>query len=51
MQGPVAFDNRPEEERAAVTWLPAKNGEVIEPDISKIPDGIHHLLVRARDGK
>ena len=51
MQGPVAFDNRPEAERAAVTWLPAKNGAVIEPDISKIPDGIHHLLVRARDGK
>jgi hypothetical protein len=51
VQGPAAFDNRPEAERATTTWLPAKNGEVIEPDIAKIPDGIHHLLVRARDGQ
>ena len=51
LQGPVAFDNRAEGEKQKVTWLPAKNGEVLQPDLAKIPDGIHHLLVRARDGR
>jgi len=51
LQGPVAFDNRPEGEKQKVVWLPAKNGEVMQPDIAKVPDGVHHLLVRARDGR
>ena len=51
LQGPAAFDNRPEDEKQKVAWLPAKNSEVLQPDITKIPDGVHHLLVRARDGR
>ena len=49
LQGPTAFDNRTEAEKQKVTWLPAKNGEVMQPDIAALPDGIHHLIVRARD--
>ena len=51
LQGPIAFDNRTEEDKTKVTWLPCKNGEVIQPDITAVPDGIHHLLTRARDGR
>lgn len=49
LQGPAAYDNRPAEEQQKVVWRPAKNGEVIQPDVAAIPEGIHHLLVRARD--
>jgi hypothetical protein len=51
LQGPAAFDNRTEEEKTKAAWKPAKNGDVLEPDIADVPDGIHHLIVRARDGK
>jgi hypothetical protein len=51
LQGPAAFDNRTEEEKAQAAWLPCKNGEVVQPDVAALPDGIHHLLVRARDGR
>jgi len=51
IDGPAAFDNRPEEERQKVKWLPAKNGDVVQPDLASIPDGFHHLLVRARDAR
>jgi len=49
LQGPAAFDNRPVEEQQKVVWLPAKNSAVLQPDLAAIPDGVHHLLVRARD--
>lgn len=51
LAGPAAFDNRAEDEKQKVAWLPAKNGEVIQPDLAAIPDGFHHLLVRARDSR
>jgi hypothetical protein len=51
LQGTVPFDSRTEEDKLKVAWLPAKNGEVLQPDLAKIPDGIHHLLVRARDNR
>jgi hypothetical protein len=49
IQGPLAFDNRTETEKQKVVWLPAKNAEVLQPDLAAVPDGIHHLIVRARD--
>ncbi len=49
IQGPVAFDNRTEAEKQKVVWVPAKNSEVMQPDLAAVPDGIHHLIVRARD--
>ena len=49
LQGPVAFDSRTEAEKQKVVWLPATNSVVAQPDLAAIPDGIHHLLVRARD--
>ena len=49
LQGPAAFDNRTEAEKQKVTWLPATNSVVTQPDLTAIPDGVHHLLVRARD--
>jgi len=49
IQGPLAFDNRTEAEKQKVAWLPAKNGEVLQPDLAAVPDGVHHLLVRACD--
>jgi len=49
LDGPAAFDNRTEQEKQKVAWLPAKNAEVVQPDPDKIGDGFHHLLVRARD--
>ncbi|MDD4102577.1 MAG: hypothetical protein PHU80_08100, partial [Kiritimatiellae bacterium] len=51
MQGPTAFDNRDEVEQKDLKWLPAQNGKVIEPDLSAIREGIHHLLVKARDNR
>ncbi len=51
MQGPVAFDNRDPADSKALKWLPAKNGAVVEPDLAAVPDGIHHLLVKARDSR
>jgi hypothetical protein len=51
LQGPAAFDNRTEAEKQQVAWKPAKNSDVLQPDLSGIPDGIHHLLVRARDAR
>ncbi len=49
IQGPLAFDTWPDAEKQKVTWLPTKNGQVMQPDLAALPDGIHHLLVRARD--
>ncbi|MDD2454765.1 MAG: hypothetical protein PHG96_01765 [Kiritimatiellae bacterium] len=49
MQGAAAFDNRESAEQQALKWLPAKNGAVVEPDLAAVPDGIHHLVVKARD--
>ena len=51
IQGPVAFDNRTEADKQKVAWLPAKNSEVMQPDLAAIPDGVHHLVVRARDSR
>lgn len=51
LQGPAAFDNRTEAEKQKVAWLPAKNSQVMQPDLAALPDGIHHLIVRARDGR
>jgi hypothetical protein len=49
LQGPVPFDDRPAAETAKLTWVTAKNATVIQPDIANVPDGFHHLLVRACD--
>lgn len=51
LPGPLPFDNRTEQEKQKIAWLPCKNAEVHQPDFSKIPDGIHHLVVRARDNR
>ncbi len=51
LAGPAAFDNRTEADKQKVAWLPAKNAEVIQPNLALIPDGVHHLLVRARDNR
>ena len=49
LQGPAAFDNRTESEKQKVAWVPVKNSEVLQPSLTSIPDGTHHLIVRARD--
>jgi len=49
LQGPAPFDSRTDAEKQKVVWLPAKNAAVTQPDLAAVPDGIHHLLVRARD--
>jgi len=51
MQGSDAFDNREPAEQQSLKWMPAKNGVVMEPDLSHVTDGIHHLLVKARDNR
>lgn len=49
LQGATPAVYAKEEIRKGLAWLPAKNEEVTQPDLSKIPEGIHHLLVRAKD--
>ena|GEM_PF-899286 len=52
--GEAAFDNRPEEERQQLldgAWAPAPNGEPATPDITALPDGFYHLLVRAKNAR
>jgi hypothetical protein len=51
LPGPVPFDERTEEEKQKAEWIPCKNAEVVQPDLAKIPDGVHHLIVRARDSR
>ena len=51
LPGPAPFDSRTEEEKQKIAWLPCKNKEVLQPDFAKIPDGVHHLVVRARDSR
>jgi len=51
LTGEKPADTREPAELAALQWLPCKNSEVTEPDLSRIPDGIHHLLVRAKDNR
>ncbi|MBP5322077.1 MAG: hypothetical protein J6334_13960 [Kiritimatiellae bacterium] len=46
--GEEPYSNRPEE-RQEVTWHAVENGAVVQPDITELPDGIHHLVVRACD--
>ena len=49
LAGDIAFDNRAQDEQYKVVWLPAKNATVVEPELHAVPEGIHHLVVRARD--
>jgi len=51
LAGDKPYDARSAEELKTISWLPAVNSEVTEPDITNIPDGIHHLLVRAKDNR
>ena len=51
LDGPAAFDNRTEAEKLKAVWVPVKNAEVVQPDLTKLGDGFHHLLVRARDSR
>jgi hypothetical protein len=49
LQGEKPYDERDAAEKDAVQWIAAQNSTVVEPPLTGIPDGIHHLLVRARD--
>ena len=49
LQGAKPWDNREDAEKSTVKWTAAKNSTVIEPPLKGIADGIHHLLVRAKD--
>ncbi len=49
LTGPAPFDSRTEEEKQKVVWSACTNAAVVQPDLAKIPDGIHHLVTRARD--
>lgn len=51
VSGPTPYEQRPADEQAKTVWIACKNGEVTQPDMDKIPDGIHHLLSRAQDSK
>ena len=51
LPGPAVWDNRSADEQQKTAWLPGKNAAVIEPDLTALADGIHHLVVRARDGQ
>lgn len=51
LSGQAAYDNCDTTQQAAVVWHTIQNSTVVEPDISAIPEGVYHLLVRARDGR
>jgi len=45
--GPEPWSNRPEQEQAAVPWIAVTNNETVTPDLSVLPDGCHHMVMRA----
>ena len=47
--GPEPYANRTEEQQKKVTWQTFENSAVVQPDITQVPDGIHHLVVKACD--
>jgi len=49
VQGAQPWAMRERAEQAAANWLSVTNGEVATPAIASLPEGIHHLVVRARD--
>lgn len=51
IQGEIPMDNRDPAEKSSIKWIAAKNSTVIEPPLLGIPDGIHHLVVRAKDNR
>lgn len=51
LSGAAPFDLLDEKARAAVVWTDCGNEAVVQPDIAKLKDGVHHLAVRASDRK
>jgi hypothetical protein len=49
LTGIKSYDARDAAELKNIKWLPVKNSEVSEPKLTGFPDGIHHLVVRAKD--
>jgi len=48
-QGPVCYADMPEDARRAVAWVRFEPGRKITPDLSGLPDGVHHVLLKAVD--
>jgi hypothetical protein len=47
--GSPPWDARDARARQDVRWLPAVNLAVTTPDLAALPEGIHHLVLQARD--
>ncbi len=49
LPGPQPWALRPAAAQQAAVWLTATNAEVTTPAVTAMDEGIHHLVVRARD--
>ncbi|MFO7937448.1 MAG: hypothetical protein R6V06_07570 [Kiritimatiellia bacterium] len=49
LRGHKPWDNRRQQDKNAIRWTTAENSTVVEPPLANLPDGIHHLVVRAKD--
>ncbi|MBP5510550.1 MAG: hypothetical protein J6Z49_06510 [Kiritimatiellae bacterium] len=51
LTGPEPLEIRDEKAKGTVVWTDCGNEVVVQPDIAKLKDGVHHLVVRAADKK
>ncbi|MDD2599047.1 MAG: hypothetical protein PHO37_07475 [Kiritimatiellae bacterium] len=49
--GDKPYDVREAAELESIKWIACQNSTVVEPETKGLPDGIHHLLVRAKDNR
>ncbi len=47
--GPQPWSARGDAAEGTVAWIAVTNGAVVRPELAALADGIHHLVVRARD--
>ncbi len=49
LAGDLAYWPRNSEEQGLIAWQETEHGKEIQPDLGKLPDGVHHLLLKAQD--
>jgi len=49
--GPLPWTERTAADIAAVQWIAATNLQNVTPDLSAIPEGTHHLVIKARSSR
>jgi hypothetical protein len=51
LTGDQPYDTRAPESQQQIKWITTQNSKVTQPALDGIADGIHHLLVRAKDNR